>query len=93
MRLNPAKIDRLSEVVFESLAAHPEITIQEGRDMIVGLIRRVITEDLMAEDEIEEAAHLLLEPHREEIQRKGASYDKLLRKAKQKVAQERKMVL
>lgn len=93
MRLKPEKIEHLAEVVFEALAANKELELAEGRDRIVGTIRRMITEDLKAEDEIGEEAHRLLGPHKDEIQRKGASYEKLLLKAKQKIAQERKMVL
>lgn len=93
MRLKPEKIEQLAGVVFDSLAANPEVTLTEGRDKVVGLIKRIITEDMLAEDEIEKDAHKLLEQFQSEITRKGASYDKLFQKAKQKLAQERKMVI
>lgn len=93
MRLKPEKIEHLANVIFESLASNSELTLTEGKDKIVGTIRKVITDDMKAEDEIEVAAHKLLEEHKEQIQRQGASYEKLLLKAKQKIAQERKMVL
>jgi hypothetical protein len=93
MRLKPERIETLSNLIYEALAANAEITVNEGREKIVGLVRRIITEDLTAEDEIEEEARRLLEQHKTEIQRKGASYEKLFHKAKQKLALERKMVI
>jgi hypothetical protein len=93
MRLKPEKIERLARLIYEALEAHGEVTVTEPRDRVTQLIRAAIAEDLQAEDEIEEQARAMLEQYREEIRRKGASYDKMLQKAKQKIAQERKMVL
>ena len=93
MRLKPEKIESLANLIFAALAANGQITLNEGRDKIVAVIRRLITEDLQAEDAIEEEARNLLEQYKSEIDRKGASYERLFHKAKQKLAQERKMVL
>jgi hypothetical protein len=93
MRLKPEKIEELAGLVHEALAANPELKLQESREKIVHLIRLAIQEDLMAEDAIEEEARRLLGEHMDEIQRKGMSFDMMLLKAKQRIAQERKMVL
>ena len=93
MRLKPEKIEHLANVIYESLASRSELTLTEHKDKIAGTIRRVVMEDMKAEDEIEEEAHRLLKEHKEQIQRQGASYEKILLKAKQKIARERKMVL
>ena len=93
MRLKPEKIEHLAECIYEALAANKDITLEDSRARIVGLIREVVTSDLKSEDELEEEARKLLEEHREEIQRTGASFEKLVLKTKQKLAQERKMVL
>ncbi len=93
MRLRPEKIQRLAELVYETLHKVPDVSLEGDRDAILLLIRRVITDDMRAEEEIEEAARKLLEPLRDEIMRKGASFDKMLLKTKQKLAQERRMVL
>ena len=61
MRLRPEKIEHLAQVVVESLTQYPEVTLQESRDHLVGLVKRVITEDLRLEDEIEEEARRVLE--------------------------------
>ena len=93
MRLKPEKIEHLAGIIYEVLAANPEITLAEERDRIVGTIKRILTEDMQAEDAIEVEAHKLLEQYQSEINRKGASYEKLFQRAKQKIAQERKMVI
>ena len=93
MRLKPEKIRQLATVIHNSLAARKEIDITESREHVIGLIGAVITEDLRTEDEIEEEARKLIDLHSVEVDRLGASYEKLVQKAKQKIARERKMVL
>lgn len=93
MRLKPEKIDHLSKIILQALDANSELALGDDRNAILALIRTVITNDLKAEDDIEEEARRTLEKHMNEIQRSGASYEKLLLKAKQQLARERKMVL
>jgi hypothetical protein len=93
MRLSPKKIEKLAEAVYRGIEANPEVTVQEKPETIKMLIREVIAEDLKTEEEIEQAARKLLEEHMDQIQMRGASFDALLRKTKQRLAQERKFVL
>jgi hypothetical protein len=93
MRLSPKKIESLARAVCRSLEENPDVELAESADRLFVLVRQVITEDMRLEEEIEEEARRLLEVHKGEIDRKGASFDSLLRKAKAKLAQERKMVL
>lgn len=93
MRLRPEKIEVLAEQVYAALAANKDSGVSAERAAVTAVIRRVITEDLKAEDEIEEQARALLDEHMSEIQRKGISFEKILLKTKQQLARERKMVL
>jgi hypothetical protein len=93
MRLKPAKIDHLANKIFDALAQNEEIKLVEGRDKFLILIRQIITDDLKAEDEIEEEARRMLDVHIDQIRSKGVSYEQLLLKAKRKLAQESKIVL
>lgn len=93
MRLKPEKIQVLADQIYDTLAANKDANVSAERNEVVGLIKRVITDDLKAEDELEEAARALLEQHMNEIQRKGMSFDKMLLKTKQQLARDRKMVL
>lgn len=93
MRLKPEKIDHLAQVIYKSLAANSELTLHESESAIVLLIKQIITQDMQMEDEIEEEARRLLDEKLSEFQLRNVSVDKLLLKMKQKLAQERKMVL
>lgn len=93
MRLKPEKIQQLARRIVADLESNPEVAIEEERGKVIGLVERIIREDMEAEEEIKEQAHKMLEAYKTEIDRKGASYDKLFRKAVEKIAQERKMVL
>jgi hypothetical protein len=93
MRLKTEKIDQISQLIFESLSANDRVKINEDSGVIINLVRQVITADLKAEDDIEEEARSLLEGHMDTIRAKSVSFDSLLRKTKQKIANERKMVL
>lgn len=93
MRLRPEKIEVLAEQIYETLAANKDAAVGADRATITAAIRRVINDDMKAEDEIEVQARALLEEHMSEIQRKGISFEKILLKTKQQIARDRKMVL
>ncbi|MEN6624826.1 MAG: DUF507 family protein [Candidatus Sumerlaeia bacterium] len=93
MRLKPEKIQVLAEQIYDALAANKDASVSPDRNDVVGLIKRVIVEDMQAEDALEEDARALLEKHMDEIQRKGMSFDKMLLKTKQQLARDRKMVI
>lgn len=93
MRLKPEKIEVLAEQIYDVLAANKDAGMSAERATVTAAIRRIITEDMKAEDEIEEQARALLEEHMDEIQRKGIAFDKILLKTKQQLARDRKMVL
>ena len=93
MRLKPERIEQLAKVVVKSLGEVKELSFTEGVDKVEALVRGVITEDMQEEEAIEEEARRMLDMHRDAIEMRGVAYDGLLRKAKAKVAQERKFVL
>ena len=93
MRLKAEKIDQISHLIYESLSTNEGASVNEDSSTIINLVRQVITDDLEAEDEIEEEARRLLEDHMDTIRAKSVSFDNLLRKTKRKIANERKMVL
>ena len=93
MRLRPEKIEKMAARIHAALDANDELTVLESRDQVVGLIKRVIADDLKAEDDLETEVREILEEHRAEIDRSGASFEKLVLKRKQQLARERKMVL
>ena len=93
MRLRPEKIERLAELVYDSLKEHKELKLNGERETILFAIRGVITEDMEAEEEIEAEARKILDDHEDDMRRMGVSLDQMLRKTKQKLARDRGMVL
>ena len=93
MRLRPEKIQLLAEQIHAALARNPELTLEGEPGAIIGLIRRIITEDLQTEEDLEEEARRLLEQHRDHMAIRGIAFDKMLLKTKQKLARDRRFVL
>ncbi len=93
MRLREEKIDSLSRQVLQFLRKHKDIKLKDKDIRIFLEIKRVITNDLKREDEIEEEARQLLEKHREKISTKYLDYQYLLRRAKAQLMKERGLVL
>ena len=93
MRLKPEKIERLAELVYDSLKEHKELKLNGERETILFAIRGVITEDMEAEEAIEAEARKILDDHEDDMRRMGVNLDQMLRKTKQKLARDRGMVL
>lgn len=93
MRLKPEKIEQLAELIHESLGKNPEVKLQGEKKDIVAEIAKAITEDLQAEDQIEEEARKTLEKHADELRRSGLRSDEALRKVKIKIARDRGFTL
>ena len=93
MRLKPEKIEQLVELIYTTLEGIDDIRINAEKATILAEIKRVITEDLLEEDKIEEEARKLLDEHADDIRRYGASYGQMLRKTVKKLARDRGMIL
>ena len=93
MRLRPEKIERLAELVYDSLKEHKELKLNGERETILFAIRGVITEDMEAEEAIEAEARKILDDHEDDMRRMGGNLEQMLRKTKQTLARDRGMVL
>ena len=93
MRLKPEKVEHLAELVVRTLKTIDGITLKAEDGDLVFAISQVIQQDLEDEEEIEQDAYKILEEHRAELQRSGASTHSVLQKIKQRVARERKFTL
>ena len=93
MRLREEKIDNLSRQILNHLRKHPEVTMKEKDVRVFLEIKRVITNDLRKEDQIEEEVKELLERYREKISTKDMDYQYLFRKAKEQLMKERGLVM
>lgn len=93
MRLKPEKIEQLATLIYDTLAANPEVKLNGEKKDAVFEIVKAVTEDLKAEDDIEAEARKILEAHEDEIRRSGVRYDQALWKAKQKIARDKGFIL
>jgi hypothetical protein len=60
---------------------------------VIDTLSRVLTEDLAAEDKLNDEVREILQGHAEEINRGMVNYQELFRKVKAKLARDRKMVI
>lgn len=93
MRLKPEKVELLAELIVASLKNTDGVTLKAEDGELVFAISQVIQQDLEDEEEIEQEAYKVLEEHRAELQRSGASTHSVLQKIKQRIARERKFTL
>lgn len=93
MRLRPEKIESLAAKVTAALQSHKRAEVLGAPDQITGTVRRIITEDLKQEVQLEKEAEEILRQHQMAIGRQNLSYNTLLDRTKKELARQRKIVL
>ena len=93
MRLRPEKIESLANKIASALQAHKRAELLVPEDQIAGTARRLITEDLKREVQLEKEAEEILRQHQMAINRQNMSYNTLLDRTKRELARQRKIVL
>jgi len=93
LRLKPEKIESLAARITAALQAHKRAELLVAPDQLTGAIRRIITEDLKREMELEKEAEQILRQHQMAINRQNMSYNTLLDRTKKELARQRKIVL
>lgn len=89
MRLRDEKIASLATQVLEELKANDSVQLLADEEIVSLEIRRVITEDLKAEDALDEEVRQILSKHIDRIHREGLDYSILFRRTKQQLIRER----
>lgn len=93
MRLRPEKIESLATKIANALKAHKRAELLVPLDQIAGTARRIITDDLKREMQLEKEAEEILRQHQMAINRQNMSYNTLLDRTKKELARQRKIVL
>jgi hypothetical protein len=95
MRLSIEKIGRVAEVVVKALLDEKTVTLQRpgrpGQAALVAVIRDLIAEDLVVEDEIDAEVERVLASYSRDIV--GTERDILFRKTKEEIASRRGYIL
>lgn len=93
MKLSEARIDRLSEQIVDVLAEQDDVRLQADDTKLLHAIREVIADELMVEERLDVEVRKMLEQYRSEIAMGRMNYDELFRRVKQKLINERRIVL
>lgn len=93
MKLSEARIDRLSEQIVDVLAEQDDVRLQADDTKLLHAIREVVADELMVEERLDVEVRKMLEQYRSEIAMGRMNYDELFRRVKQKLINERRIVL
>jgi hypothetical protein len=93
MKLSPAKVEQLSEDLIDALAEIDGVLFQSNDTDLRTAIAEIMTDELMIEEKLDAEIHRMLQAYKYEITMERLSYDDLFRKTKQRLINERKIVL
>ncbi len=92
MRLTRDQIGQISQRMIRGLLKDEMIAAERPEEATDTLVK-IFTEDLAAEDRLNDEVHEILKNYSEEISRGMVNYQELFRKAKARLARDRKMVI
>lgn len=92
MRLTPDEVDYISRKIVKTLVAAHRIEVDSEARLAEG-IGRVITEELMVEDRLNEEVREVLVSHSSEMQRSNITYTDMFKMVKRKLAKEKGVIL
>lgn len=92
MRLTRDQVGFVSQHIVRGLLKE-EFIAADHPDKVIDVIAQVVTADLEAEDRLNDEVREMLKNYADEINRSSLNYQDLFRKAKAKLARERKMVI
>jgi hypothetical protein len=92
MRLTPDEVEFIARKIVKTLVAAHKIEVESEPRLIEG-IGRVITEELMREDRLNEEVREVLVQHSSEMQRSNITYTEMFKMVKRKMAKEKGIIL
>jgi hypothetical protein len=93
MRLRKKLIDYVAQTVTASLLDKELLTLDGSEETLTAEIRRLITEDLMVEDRLNEEVKDILRAHTSEIDRGNIDYARMFAMVKKQLVKERGLIL
>jgi hypothetical protein len=93
MRLSPEKIEQLSEALVDAIADTDGVLFRSSDADLRIAIKDIVTDELMAEERLDAEVHRMLQAYKYEITMGRLNYDELYRKLRNKLINERKIVL
>lgn len=92
MRLTAGQIEYIAQQIARGLIKE-EIIVADEPGQVIDVLAGVLREDLEAEERLNEEVREMLKGYTDEINRGMLNYQELFRKAKARLARDRKMVI
>jgi hypothetical protein len=86
-------IDYVAEMVTTSLLDKDLLTVAGSAETLTAEIRRLITEDLLVEDRLNDEVKEILRAHTDEIDRGNIDYARMFAMVKKQLVKERGLIL
>jgi hypothetical protein len=93
MRLRKKMIEYVARTVTDNLLEKELVTLDIPADAMTAEIRRLITDDLLVEDRLNEEVKEILRAHTEEIDRGNIDYARMFAMVKRQLVRERGLIL
>jgi hypothetical protein len=92
MRLTPNEIEFISRKIVKTLLAEEKIEV-DSETRIAEAIAKVITDEMLVEDRLNEEVREKLVEHAAEMERSNITYTEMFKMLKRKMAKEKGIVL
>jgi len=93
MRLKKEQIQKVSDKILKDLEAKKVVVIKTDKQKIIERIQKAITDDLVAEDRLDEDVKDLMDQYRPMIDSGQMNEHDVFQKIKKQLIKERKLVL
>lgn len=93
MKLSPEKIESLSASLLDALADVDGVLFRADDSDLRLAIAEIVTDELMVEERLDAEVHKMLQAYKYEITMGRLNYDDLYRKLRNKLINERRLVL
>ena len=93
MRLRKKIIDHVAKTVADRLFDQGLLSADGARETVMAEVARLITDDLMVEDRLNDEVKELLRAYSTEIERGNIDYARMFTMVKRKLVQERGLIL
>ena len=92
MRLTSDEIEYIARKIVKTLSSEEKLEMDSAA-RVVEAIARVITEELMVEDKLNEEVREVLIQHASEMERSNITYTEMFKMVKKKLAREKGIIL
>jgi hypothetical protein len=92
MRLSSDEIEYIARKIVKTLSSEEKLEM-DSEARVVEAIARVITDELMVEDKLNEEVREVLIQHASEMERSNITYTEMFKMVKKKLAREKGIIL